>query len=100
MKERRSSKRVIVNHLVPITVDDVALDTTLVDISKDGALFTVNGDDAKKIGDPDLGREVTFRIKPKNSPIRLYNGEIIRLYYYNDVLHIALRFWQKYSELA
>ncbi len=98
MRERRSSKRISVKHSVPVELDGVALDTTLLDISREGALFAVNGVDAEKIGDPDLGREVTFRIRPKRSPVRLYTGEIIRLYYYDDTLHLVLRFWKKYTE--
>ncbi len=52
-------------------------------------------DDVDKVSGSDLGREISFRIRSKNKQLRQYTGEIIRLFYKDDKLHLALRFWKQ-----
>lgn len=99
MRERRSTRRIAVNQAVTVSMEGTALDTTLVDVSVDGALLIISAEDTGKVDDSDLGREVIFRLKIKRQVLQ-YTGEVIRLFYRDDKLHLALRFWQKPSTIS
>ena len=99
MRNRRSSKRVSINHTIQVDLEGMILSTTLVDISRDGALLALSETEREKVSDKDLGRKVSFRIKPKARPVRQYTGEVIRLYYQDAKPYLAVRFWEKYKEL-
>ena len=94
MRERRSTRRITVNQTVTVNMEGTSLSTTLIDISIDGALLVISAEDVGQVDDSDLGREVVFRLRIKKQ-VRLYTGEVIRFFYKDDNLHLALRFWQK-----
>ena len=100
MKERRSSKRISINRRIKIDLEGSELYVILVDISQNGALFSLGGPGSATLSKTDLGRQVNFKIKPQNRPMRKYSGEIIRFFYRNGQPLIALRFWKKYEEIA
>jgi hypothetical protein len=99
MLERRESRRVDLNTLVPLTIEGGPVNSQLVNFSNEGALFRIRKPDAQRISTMDLGKEATFVLRLKTSPDREYTGEIIRFFFKGQDKFIALRFWKKYREL-
>jgi hypothetical protein len=100
MEERRGKTRVRVNSPVSISLDGLALDTLMVDLSDDGALLRVSPDYRGKISTMDLGKEATFVVRIKGGSSRRYTGEVIRFFIRGEDKYIALRFWEGYQELS
>ena len=100
MRERRSSKRISINRRIKIDLEGTELYVMLVDLSADGALFSLGGPGTKMLSKADLGRQVSFKVKPLNRPMRKYTGEIIRFFYRNGQPLVALRFWKRYEEIV
>ena len=99
MLERRDTRRVQVDTPIRLSVEGPVVNTQLLNLSNDGALFRVAESDADRISTMDLGKEATFVLKLKSSPDREYTGEIIRYFLKGEEKHIALRFWKRYREL-
>ncbi len=83
-----------------VDVEGTVVNATIIDLSLTGALFALADGDSGALTKADLGREVSFKIKPKDRPTRKYTGEILRIYFKGEVLHFALRFWKKYVEIS
>jgi len=99
MLERRESRRVDLNTVVPLMIEGEPVNSQLINFSNEGALFKIQKPDAQRISTMDLGKEATFVLRLKTSPDREYTGEIIRLFFKGRDKFIALRFWRRYREL-
>ena len=100
MRERRTAKRISINRKIEVDLDGTLIDAVIINLSTTGALFGLSDGNSDKLTKRDLGREVSFKIKPKNRPTRKYTGEILRIYFQDEILHFALGFWEKYVEIS
>lgn len=99
MEERRESPRTVMNVGCVLSVGDRQVPATLVDLSDTGALFRIAPSAPETVSVDDLGSEAIFTLVVV-TPARRYTGEIIRRYLRGGAVHIALRFWDPYEELA
>jgi PilZ domain-containing protein len=100
MNNKRTAERVPIDHTVSLTVDGDPIPGRLVNLSSTGALFSFGGDERTMVDQSMLGLDGTFTIKPKGKPARLYTGELVRFYVRDGCSCVALRFWNKYKEIA
>jgi hypothetical protein len=100
MLERRDSKRIDLTAPVALWVADLEVNTRMINYSEDGALFRIDPSDHDKVSTEILGHDAVFILHIKGKPDREYTGEIIRFYLKGKDKFIALRFWERYRELA
>ncbi len=98
MNERRSANRVPMKVRCVVSVGGRDLTVWLLNLSDDGALLRVEKADGRPISEEDLGQETSF-VLSSFSPPRRYTGEIIRSYFHQGAHHLALRFWERYTEV-
>jgi hypothetical protein len=99
MDNKRTAKRIPVEHPVALQIDDDTVQGTLKNLSTTGALFSFEGDARELVDSSVLGLDASFRIRPKGKPTRLYTGEMVRFYVREGKTYVALRFWSRYKEL-
>ena len=100
MLERRDTKRVDLSTTVTLKVEDLEINSQMINYSDDGALFRIESSDHDKVSTDSLGKDAVFLLKVKNKPDREYTGEIIRFFFKGEDKFIALRFWEPYRELS
>jgi len=100
MLERRDARRIDLTTTVTLRVDDLDINSQMVNYSDDGALFRIEPLDHDKVSTDTLGKDAVFVLKVKNKPDREYTGEIIRFFFKGEDKFIALRFWETYRELS
>jgi len=99
MHERRDARRIDLTTTVTLRVEDLEIDSRMINYSDDGALFRIESSDHDKVSTDSLGKDAVFVLKVKNKPDREYTGEIIRFFFKGADKFIALRFWEPYREL-
>ena len=97
--ERRESVRDELDLPVQISIEDKNITCNILNLSEDGALLKINSQYKDNISNEDLGKDTKFILRQYSSSDREYTGEIIRLFYRDNEMYIALRFWEKYKEL-
>ena len=97
--ERREADRKEMNVEIELSLNEGAIHCTIVNLSKDGALFKIYSAEQDSVYTDDLGEMAHFVLEMSSEPDRKYTGEIIRMFRRDDDRYIALRFWEKYKEL-
>lgn len=99
MNDKRTAKRIHLDHPVALKIDDESVTGRLVNLSSTGALFAFEGEARSSVDPSVLGMDGSFRIRPKGKPMREYTGELVRFYVREQTSFVALRFWSKYREI-
>lgn len=100
MLDRRDTRRIDLSTTVTLRVEDLEINTQMINYSDDGALFRIESSDHDKVSTDSLGKDAVFVLKVKNKTDREYTGEIIRFFFRGEDKLIALRFWEPYRELS
>ena len=99
MVNRRNTPRVAVNEQCMLSVNGREVPAVLVDLSDEGALFRLDTTGRDTVDSDDLGFDASFLLRSL-SPVRMYTGEMIRLFSRDGTRFVALRFWKKHAEAA